>query len=367
MGTRTWAFLLLFIQLRAGPGFSQSPSSQGSTSTAGGNISLRDIISPPIFLAGDSTSTARGSTLGDSILTERLFRALRSGRADSLDLLLKAGAPVNTTRHGYSPLMTATLAGSLQQMKLLIDYGADVNYADPDSITALWYAVPDPERTRLLLDHGANPNLRCKEGYNVAIKAVMFPGTTEILDLLVAHGVELKSCARHNELLYTAAATTDTLLTARLLAAGFRPNDTTAGGDYPIFQATGYRCFANVKQLVEHGADVDVQYHPGRSTLFSGLTPIMLAALVGDTLTMRYLLDHGARLNVQMTDGTTALMYLQQSETDLPEMTRLFLDKGADPAARTIDGSTALSYALRKGNTVSVGLLKEKLSASSKN
>ena len=61
-------------------------------------------------------------------------------------------------------------------------------------------------------------------------------------------------------LLYNAASNGDTAVLGLLIRSGLHANDTIIGGDYPINAALNYRCFASVKMLVDHGADVNV--HP---------------------------------------------------------------------------------------------------------
>src|SRR6202000_2210872 len=85
-----------------------------------------------------------------------LFRIIRSGDAAALQKKLESGADPNAIDNGQSALMTAALFGSCDEMRLLLDKGANPNYADPDSLTALWLAVPDSAKTALLLGHGAN-------------------------------------------------------------------------------------------------------------------------------------------------------------------------------------------------------------------
>jgi ankyrin repeat protein len=85
--------------------------------------------------------------------TIALFKAIRSGSAEELQQQLSNGADVNDSLNSYSALMAATLSGSLEQMKILIDGGANVNHQSGDGTTALWLAVPDYDKTKLLLDH----------------------------------------------------------------------------------------------------------------------------------------------------------------------------------------------------------------------
>src|SRR5258706_9684239 len=57
--------------------------------------------------------------------TRALFQAIRSGSTSELEKQLTNGASVNDSLNSYSALMAATLSGSLEQMKLLIDRGAN--------------------------------------------------------------------------------------------------------------------------------------------------------------------------------------------------------------------------------------------------
>jgi len=55
----------------------------------------------------------------------------------------------------------------------------------------------------------------------------------------------------------------------------------------------------------------------------------------------------------------TALMWATYNEHDNPEIIQAFLDKGALVNIKAKDGSTALSWAMKKGNTATVALLKK--------
>jgi len=77
-----------------------------------------------------------------------------------LEQQLANGASANDSLNSYSALMAATLNGTVEQMKILIDHGANINYQTSGGISALWLAVPDWDKTTLLLNHGANVQQR---------------------------------------------------------------------------------------------------------------------------------------------------------------------------------------------------------------
>ena len=67
------------------------------------------------------------------------------------------------------------------------------------------YATGDLDKTKLLLDHGASPNLRSGDGRTALSIALGQTGSSPVVKLLVAQGADLKSLG-HNAL--TLAATT---------------------------------------------------------------------------------------------------------------------------------------------------------------
>lgn len=308
-----------------------------------------------IFICNGQAQTQRGITGS----TAALFQSIRSGNAQALEKQLNAGASANDSLEGYSALMCAALNGSAEQMKLLIDHGAAVNFQARDGVTALWLSIPDWEKTNLLLDHGADVN-HTITGYTVLVKLAAIPGNIKLFRLLVDRGADLKKSAPDNYLVYNAAASGDTAILGFLIRAGFSVNDSVAMGDYPINNAELYRTFATLKMLVDNGANVNVrQWIADGLDAFKGCTPLMFAAVGHDKPSLLYLLDHGADPNAKNKQGYTSLMLLAQSETDDPEMTLAMIQHGADVSAKAQDGTNALYYARFKGKTASVAILEK--------
>ena len=293
--------------------------------------------------------------------TIAFFQSIRSGSTDELQQQLSNGANANDTLNSYSALMAATLNGSIEQMKILIAHGANVNYQSSNEITAIWLAVPDWDKTKLLLDNGADVNHRI-QGYGILVKLAAIPGTINLFHLLIDKGADLKKSAPDNYLVYNAASSGDTAILGFLIRSGFNVNDSVSFGDYPINNAETYRTFATLKMLVDNGANVNVsQWIPSGLDAFKGCTPLMFAAVGHDKPSFLYLLEHGADPNARNKLGYTPLMLLAQSETDDPEMTLALIKHGADVMAKAKDGTDALYYAKAKGKAPSVTLLEKYL------
>jgi ankyrin repeat protein len=291
--------------------------------------------------------------------TIALFDAIRSGSSSKLQKQLTASSSANDSLNGYSALMAAILHGSLDQMKTLIYHGADVNYQASNGVTALWLAVPDRDKTKLLLDHGADPN-HLVEGYGVLVKLAAMPGTLDLFHLLISKEADLKKMAPDNYLLYNAASSGDTAVIGFLIRSGFNVNDSILPGDYPINNAEAFRSFPALKMLVDNGANVNVrQWIDHGLDASKGFTPLMFASLVNDKPSVLYLLEHGADPNAKNKWGYTALMLLEQSESDDTEIIQAFIKHGANISQQAPDGTDALYYAKQKGNTASVALLEK--------
>ena len=116
-----------------------------------------------------------------------------------------------------------------------------------------------------------------------------------------------------------------------LLDAGADPNARNQQGATPLIY--GAWDPARTKLLVDRGARVNVAAN-------GGTTPLILAASVlGNTASVRYLLDHGADLKATDGFGNDALMQAQMGDA---KVTELLLLKGADPHRADKAGVTAL-------------------------
>jgi len=95
-----------------------------------------------------------------------LLEASRSGYAETIAALLEGGAdPAAATREGETPLMAAARAGSASAVELLIGAGVDVNAVEglQEQSALMWAAAEGHlDVVDLLLDEGANPNLKAR-------------------------------------------------------------------------------------------------------------------------------------------------------------------------------------------------------------
>jgi ankyrin repeat protein len=109
----------------------------------------------------DAGASPKASTRNGAITP--LFLAAKSGNAEMVDLLIKAGADVNyADNKGTTALMVAAASGSEAAVKSLIANGADVNAKDgAHGQTPLMFAAAlnRAAAIRELLAHRADPNI----------------------------------------------------------------------------------------------------------------------------------------------------------------------------------------------------------------
>jgi ankyrin repeat protein len=234
------------------------------------------------------------------LLTPLMFAA-REGDLESARAFVAAGADVNAIGgDGKDVLGLAIFNGSYELASFLIDRHAEVNHADAQGFTPLFWAVDrrnmetppnfpwmvttDPlPLIKKLLDAGANPNAivnntpraRMRDGsprivFGTALMRAAFSGDVELVKLLLAHGADPHIVSKDNETSLMAACGT-----------GFI-------NGYSKGRSAAERLEV-VKLLVQLGEDVNAADN-------YGITPLMVAANLGELPIVLYLMDQGADL-----------------------------------------------------------------------
>jgi len=130
------------------------------------------IVTGFVFLVALGSITAEGQDT-----TNVLILAVDEGKIEEIKRLLNGGANVNAEdEYGNTALMKAAELGYLEILKLLLDSGAEVNAKDECHGTALIRAskMGRLEVVRLLLNEGADVNARQKFSEPPSITALMW-------------------------------------------------------------------------------------------------------------------------------------------------------------------------------------------------
>lgn len=234
------------------------------------------------------------------IESSALHYAAKLGKNESVKALLKLGMSVNympkveAVGQVDTPLNSASRAGQLSTIKLLLNSGADPNLrvvndngCRQESYSPLhWVACSSKEDqnyknrveiAKILLEHGANPNISARISAWTPLLCASFTGNLEVAKLLVDAGVDVN--APYEEVCNGA----DSKHYAITLAA--------SGDDQSPAEM-----LEMVKFLVEKGADVNSKDE-------SGETPLHNAAWRGSFPTVQYLISQKAFLNEVAKSG----------------------------------------------------------------
>ena len=314
--------------------------------------------------------------------TPLLFSA-RVGDIDSARILLEAGADVNAVTprpedenadkdrsrgfsgggrpysyraapYNMSPLLMAAASGHEALSKVLLDHGADSNAADSNGATALHYAVlqgmvaiasvsnhlsvnsylfrPNMlELTKALLAHGADPNARLTKDPLLpgGLPRVSMAGATPFLLATAACDVTLMRVLMEGHA--DVHIPTNKSTTPLMIAAGLgRYEDRTQEEDRSALEA--------VRLLVDLGEDVNAIGENGYTALHG-------AAYVGADDIVRFLVEHGAKVETMDNFGQTPVSIAEGVvTTGIVEFSKkpwgthrstvdLLLDLGAAPLA----------------------------------
>lgn len=202
----------------------------------------------------------------------------------------------------------AATAGDMDEVRTLVDQGANVNARDSEGVTALMWAAEKghAQIVQYLLEKGADVNARESTAGMTALMVSAAGGYEEVVEALLAKGAEVD--ARDKNLGATA-----------LLGAA-------------EWGHTGV-----IRILIAKGADMNARSK-------SGFTPLQLASANGHLESVKVILAAGANVNAQDEKyGATALLGAIGNGHE--EVVRLLLEKGADPNLRSKAGQNAKEFA----------------------
>ena len=262
---------------------------------------------------------------------QSLIPAVQRNDTATLSRLIASGAnPNEKDADGVPVLMLATLFADAACVERLLDLGADPNQADSVGATALMWAVPDVAKARVLLAHGASVNARSSNlGRTALLIAAAYPGTADLLNLLLARGADLRAKdTEGNSALAMAMLSADVGVLRFLTDKGLDPKDdvpaiaastvyvrsrpdviefaTTRGLKVPkniLARASNWQGPELIARWIEAGADVNARGGPYSTS------PLLTAASseLATAETLRVLLEHGADANAQDTEGERPL------------------------------------------------------------
>ena len=153
------------------------------------------------------------------------------------------------------PIHEAAEDGDVEQVKKLLDDGADINAPDPDGTPLQWALFfNQTDVARLLLKRGADPNVKGWDG--TLLESAALNGNTEIVQLLLEHGGNPNS-GDGSTPLNRAVQKGSLEIVDLLLVEGADPTLATSDGYTPLHEAAKSGELEIAQRLVDRGANVN--------------------------------------------------------------------------------------------------------------
>ena len=276
------------------------------------------------------------------------WKAQSSFRETKIPKLSTASSISPISRGGLTAFLFAAREGDIETAKVMLDHGVDINQTDVDSTSGLVVSIMNKQYTfaKFLLDGGADPNVTDVKG-RAALYAIVdmrnedwsalplrkgldpLP-STELIKAILAHRANPNAKLTHNlpgrsgmdygdvaldegaTPFMRAARSGDRESMQILLQAGADPKLTTKDGNNALLFAAGigYRdkqtkgsdndALEALKLCIDQGLDLNQANAKGETALHG-------AANRGSDLLVKFLVEHGAKLDVKSKQGFTPL------------------------------------------------------------
>jgi uncharacterized protein len=317
-----------------------------------------------------------------------IMAAARTGKVDALKVLAAHGAAIDTRdAKGQTALMWAAARNNADAVRWLVEAGSDINartnnppkgggrYGEtstfssppPTGFTALLFAVRagSVDGTRALLDAGANVNDTLSDGESALVVAAA-NAHWELAYLLLDRGADPNAAGAGWNALHQ-------VIHSRRPNLGYTPGPVPTGSVDSINV---------VKKMLARGVNVNARMtkngmKDGQRNRLNrlGATAFLLAAKNTDFEVMKVLADAGADARIPSADGTTPLMvaaglaiwYVGEDGGSLPgqegevlDAVKLCVALGNDVNAANAAGETPMHGAAFRGVNPVVEFLVEK-------
>ena len=257
--------------------------------------------------------------------------AAQNGHCDTIKLLVEYGAEIDQGNHtGRTAIIQASQNGHFDVVSLLLEEGAAVNAADGEGWTALMVAAQNGhcDIVKLLVEYGAEIDQGNHTGRTAIIQASQ-NGHFDVVSLLLEEGASVNAADGKGWTALMVAAQNGHHDVVKVLADdNAKIDQSNYTGRTALMQASQNGQRYVVKLLVEHKANPDQQSVVGD-------TPLKVASKNGHCDVAALLLEVGADVNAAGWRMFTALM--SASQNGHCDVVRLLLDAGADVNAGKMD------------------------------
>ena len=316
---------------------------------------------------------------------DKVYNACLKGKLSTIkDIFRKHNTAVMQDEDGQTPLYAACIGDHTEVVKLLIDFGYDVNHQDKEEKTPLHIAfenhAPDIAQT-LITQFKANTEIRDKQNWTplhtaidrgyfsytqelsrrflhqdvdsevswIELHAASFSENNQDVQFLLDAGTDVNhvSSAGHTPLLIAATKSNIDLVTL-LLDQDAYINSVTIDGKTPLHIAVEKDDDVIIQKLLAQHADPRLKDAPGNTSLHLAvrikqitrsehvktgvgyMSPFLTSYHTSNVQTVQAIIDHGADVNAVNNRGQTALWFACIDGQD--SIVKVLMDTGADPS-----------------------------------
>jgi len=241
---------------------------------------------------------------------EELMEACVDGDLEMIQKILKERPHSINHRSVVMPLHAAVQHRRKNVVVWLLEHGANVNARTEDGSTALALAAynGDLEMVKMLIERGADPSVKNQQGFSTldVVDQMQWP---EIKEYLLTPG-RLQNAARLGDL---------PTITRMLKKKPWRVNEIRVYA--PLHAAARYNFSQMLRYLLDEGAEVDIQ-------MLDASTPLILAASEGHMEIVQCLIANGADVGHVNSMGYDALKAAQMTnQTDVATIIASYYDE----------------------------------------
>ena len=297
------------------------------------------------------------SKLEQSIVDEGFISAVEHGQHEVLALLIdKLSDQSKVVSTALIRVSTGELKNNYGRsrglvevtkiFKYLLDHGANVNIRDKEGCPALIYTAiyARSDLAKMLLDKNADPNAVCdnsagaRGGLTVLTEIIdrssSIQQKRDFMDQLFISGVDVNQSRRDGETALMLAAGKSLEIVQILLEKGAKVNDRSEKGKTAVRSAIQFGSVAVLTALLDKGGIID----PEDNLLIYAVDQKKYSIV-------QKLLQQGVDINQADSKGSTALIHaVQWGDVD---MVRLLIDAGANISIKDEMGRTAEVFAKR--------------------
>ena len=283
-----------------------------------------------------------------------IHEAAVAGKLDSVMEMLSMDPELLNARDetGMTPLHCAAYNNHLELAAYLISKGADVNAAKDNNSRPLhgaaFYNCPDI--VKLLLEHGADIEATNSSGYTPLLSAAA-AGRIEPARILVDHGADIHARTAEGVTPFLLAGWSNNVdLMKYLIDKGIDLNEPDQGGDTPLIMASQMGRTEIVRLFLNYDVNINAVNN-------NGVNALLGAMLGGRTDIACMLADRGADPNCRENGRQRTSLHLAAIKGDIMAAKTL-MEHGAEVDAVDMNGKTPLYYAARHGHRDVADLLK---------